>query len=189
MQVTAAEQASIVAVEGQLVYVSDEDRFYVYDGSAWVRVGWGATSTGRTGWAGRRVANQSIATTTITSISWDTEDFDSDGFLTPTNATLTIPTGLAGIYMLTASVEWQSDPIDAGEAVGLWVQWEISGASQITYTESLDGNIVAIGGILHQGITAMKALSAADTITVRVYQRTAGSVNLKANCSLYRIGV
>lgn len=55
MQVTAAEKASIVAVEGQQCYVTDEDRYYAYDGTAWVMYGapgawvsWTPTWTGLT---------------------------------------------------------------------------------------------------------------------------------------------
>lgn len=55
MQVTAAEKASIVAVEGQICYVTDEDRYYAYTGSAWVMYGtplgwvsWSPTWTGLT---------------------------------------------------------------------------------------------------------------------------------------------
>ena len=55
MQVTAAEKALIVAVEGQQCYVTDEDRYYAYTGSAWVMYGtplgwvsWTPTWTGLT---------------------------------------------------------------------------------------------------------------------------------------------
>lgn len=55
MQVTAAEQASIVGVEGQQCYVTDEDRYYAYTGAAWVMYGtplgwvsWTPTWTGLT---------------------------------------------------------------------------------------------------------------------------------------------
>jgi hypothetical protein len=55
MRVTAAEVASIVAVEGQLIYVTDEDRYKAYNGSAWVMYGtplgwvsWTPTWTGLT---------------------------------------------------------------------------------------------------------------------------------------------
>jgi len=55
MQVTAAEKASIVPVDGQMCFVTDEDRYYAYNGTAWVMYGtplgwvsWTPTWTGLT---------------------------------------------------------------------------------------------------------------------------------------------
>jgi len=49
----------------------------------------------------RRAANQSINNTTDTAISWDTEDLDTDGFITTPSTTITIPAGLDGRYAIT----------------------------------------------------------------------------------------
>jgi hypothetical protein len=49
----------------------------------------------------RRAAVQSIASGSPTAISWDTEDEDLGGFITVTSTTVTIPTGLGGIYAIT----------------------------------------------------------------------------------------
>src|SRR6266508_3372086 len=49
----------------------------------------------------RRVANQSIANITPTSISWDQEDLDTDGFITTPSTTITIPAGLDGRSAIT----------------------------------------------------------------------------------------
>ncbi len=49
----------------------------------------------------RRVANQSIANITPTSISWDQEDLDTDGFITTPSTTITIPAGLDGRFAIT----------------------------------------------------------------------------------------
>ena len=52
----------------------------------------------------RRVANQSIANNSVVAIDWDTEDADAFGFITVTSGTLTVPAGLGGLYIVTASV-------------------------------------------------------------------------------------
>lgn len=190
MQVLASEVSSIVGVEGQLIYVSDEDRFKVYDGSAWVRVGWGATSTGRTGWKGRRVASQSISASTMTDISFDTEDFDSDGYLVPTAATFTIPTGLGGLYVASVSVTWASNPTQASTSASVAFHWTIGGVLQLTESESVNGNIYTSAGIAYQGVSAFKSVAAGDTLSVKVYNRSAGAVNVTCpQFELYRIGV
>lgn len=50
----------------------------------------------------RRAANQAFADVTVTDISWDTEDADSDGMLTPSSATFTLPS--AGPYSITVEM-------------------------------------------------------------------------------------
>ena len=49
----------------------------------------------------RRAANQSINNITPTSISWDQEDLDTDGFITSPSTTITIPAGLDGRFAIT----------------------------------------------------------------------------------------
>src|SRR6266540_276541 len=49
----------------------------------------------------RRVANQSINNITPTSITWDQEDLDTDGFITSPSTTVTIPAGLDGRFAIT----------------------------------------------------------------------------------------
>jgi hypothetical protein len=66
-------------------------------------------SSTRRGGQWRRVAVQSIPNTTLTPISWDTEDFDSDNFLTPnatTGINASIPVGLTGTWAVTAQVTY-----------------------------------------------------------------------------------
>ena len=58
----------------------------------------------RKGFKIRRVANQAITTATLTAVSFDTEDSDTDAFGAVTATTYTIPTGLDGLYAITANV-------------------------------------------------------------------------------------
>jgi hypothetical protein len=190
MQVTAAERASITAVEGQLVYVSDEDRFYVYNGSAWVRVGWGATTTGRTGCAVKRTANQSIASSaTRAEISFDGEDFDSDGFFTATSTDITIPTGLGGIYAVQFQVTWASSPgtsaLTRARIIpnGATSYNVIDGDASVYQVYNYGGTNVVTGG------SGTWVFGAGDKITLTVAQGSGGAINVTATMSIYRIGV
>lgn len=81
---------------GWHVYETDTGKVRLWTGAGW------AVITGRTGGSWRRVAFQSIPNTTPTAISWDTEDADTDGFLSPSSTTATIPAGLGGVYAVTA---------------------------------------------------------------------------------------
>jgi len=65
-----------------------------------VLLGYNLAST-RVGCRLRRVANQSITNITGTSITWDTEDEDTDGFIAVPSTTITIPTGKDGTYTIT----------------------------------------------------------------------------------------
>lgn len=72
-----------------------------------------ADDLGRCGLVARRVAVQAFATGVAGGIAWDTEDFDSDNFLTPTSGIIVIP--FAGVYTITAHV-------DNGASTGLVFQ-------------------------------------------------------------------
>lgn len=161
--------------EGMVIYETDTDRVLIYDGSAWIRTGW-STSAGRTGCALRRAANQSISTgTSYTNITWDTEDADTDGFISVSSTTVTIPSGLGGLYLVRFTV-------DAGLP-----------------TNGSAGKVrIVAGGVTHsQGYGAYDAggglaitvpLAAADTITCGMAQNVGGSANATARLWVYRIG-
>lgn len=190
MQVTAAERASITAVEGQLCYVTDEDRFYVYNGSAWVRVGWGSTTTGRTGCAVKRTANQSIPSQVArTEISFDGEDFDSDGFFAPTSTDITIPANLAGLYAVWFRVQWATSP---GTTSLTRARIIPSGATSYTTIDGDASNyqVYTYGGSLPvTGGGAVLALGVGDVVSLTVGQGSGGAINVTAQMSVYRIGV
>ena len=56
-------------------------------------------------------ANISLANNTTVTLTWDQEDFDTDGFhSTSTNTSrITIPAGLAGKYLVTSKVQYTSN--------------------------------------------------------------------------------
>lgn len=56
----------------------------------------------RCGVKARRNANQTLAATALTVISFDLEDEDTNGFFAPPSTNLTVPAGKAGVYSITA---------------------------------------------------------------------------------------
>lgn len=57
----------------------------------------------------RRTTNQAIGNGTTTAVSFDTEDYDTDGFFAGGNPTrLTIPSGLGGTYIVSGVFWWQT---------------------------------------------------------------------------------
>jgi len=170
----AARDAALTTVkaEGMTCKLLDENREYTYDGAAWQRTGWWA-STGRTGVTALRNAAQSIASDTTTAISWDAETGDSDGFLTPTSTTVTIPSGLGGLYAITARVV---------ASVGLTGVAITAGG--IAYSVFVDN---AIGDTHAYSLTM--PLNAADTIQFSVRHITGSPTNVTGAMFVYRIGL
>lgn len=136
----------------------------------------------------RRAAVQSISNNTVTSISWDTEDEDTGGFITVTGATIVIPAGNAdGEYDITLWVNAQS--VEATfHATRNYIDLGITAAAAgipASFRQKIDSvedqatvtacNIPLVGG---------------DTVTGRYFQDSGSSQNVTAAwISCYRKGV
>lgn len=178
---TSARDSAISApVDGMICYITGEDRFYSYDGSTWVRTAWNG-STGRTQVLLRRAANQSVSDATVTAISWDTEDSDTDGFITATSSTLTVPSGLGGLYSVTVCLTGAANPGAAGFAA-------INPSSATGLRFSLGGGNAVGAWQASVGATWVGPLAAAETLTVTVYQDSGGASNYTGYLRVYRIG-
>lgn len=58
----------------------------------------------------RRVATQSFAGGTASYVTWDTEDVDSNGFISVSSDTITIPGGATGVYAIGYTLSLNSAP-------------------------------------------------------------------------------
>jgi hypothetical protein len=128
----------------------------------------------RRGFKLQRAANLSIANNTLTTVTWDTEIVDSDGFFSAPGTTVTVPTGLTGVYGITLQVSW-------GASVG---------------TAAFFG--LTMGGVTYRlpcinetafGMTIVGDLTATNTITGSVYQLSGGAVNMTGYLLGYRLGL
>lgn len=177
---TSARDSAITApVDGMVCYITGEDRFYSYDGSTWTRTAWNS-STGRTQVLLRRVANQSVSNTTVTDISWDTEDSDTDGFITATSATLTVPSGLGGLYTCQVGIASSADPGASG-----FILIQPGTASGVRYSF---GGGAGAGAYPNAGAAWTGPLAATETLKVSVYQASGGASNITGYLRLYRLG-
>lgn len=121
----------------------------------------------RKGFKIRRAATQSITTATTTAVSFDTEDSDTDAFGAVTATTYTIPTGLDGVYGITAQVTFSTS------ATGTQPFMRII-AGGISY----DSSVALATGIGSNSIIV--PLAATNTIGVSVFQNSGGSINVTA---------
>ncbi len=100
---SAAARTSAVTSpqEGNMSYLKDTNSLEYYSGSAWTAVAGGSTPT-FVGVALSDANQQTIANNTITVLTWDTEQFDTDAFHSTSSNTgrITIPAGKNGKYLL-----------------------------------------------------------------------------------------
>lgn len=97
-----------------------------------------------------------------TTLTWDTETLDSDGFHDAGQpARITIPAGMGGYYIVSVAIRWQSN---AGGSRSLWVEDDTGAA--------LGREMVAPSGgtFTNQTLTFAAPLVAGDWIIARAYQ-------------------
>ena len=115
-------------------------------------------------------ASQSIATNTGTDLTFNSENFDTDGFHdTSTNtARITIPTGKGGKYAINAHVEWATNAVGTRN-IYIYKNNTSSLASQFQSAQASD---------MGMEVNTIASLAAGDYITLQVYQTSGGSLNV-----------
>lgn len=159
---------------GQMIAEMDTGRILTWDGSSWIRLSYFKVA-GRTAWEGRRAAAvQSIPNNSGTNILWDTEDFDSDGFITPTSANVVIPTGLTGFYSLNSFLQWGAS---GAYTAGLVF---VIGSTQMPY---LEANTYGASS----GAIALR-MAAGVTLNVQAFQTSGAAMNMTGSLNVTRLG-
>lgn len=136
----------------------------------------------RMGFRARRVASQAIASGGSNAISWDTEDQDTDGFITVTGTTATIPTGCDGVYAVMARMALSGSPGTGRALLEIVVTSSLAGVTNDYRIGSVNPN--ESGRLV---MTAVLPLAAADSFVVNAVQTSGGSLNLGALLCCYRM--
>lgn len=129
--------------------------------------------TARMGGTWRRAANQAIPTAVGTTISWDTEDDDTNAFAVVPFTTLTIPAGCGGVYAVNG------------------VAWTGSGSSGVvrlvasTYPNPFSAPTNPFDAWASVGFVGL--LPAGSTISFAVQQGGGTTIQTTGKLSLYRI--
>ncbi len=165
------------ATEGLTIIETDKDRVKVHDGAAFQRVGW-FSATGRTGGEWRRTAGLTANNATNTPVTWTTEDVDSDGFLTPTSATFTVPAGLGGLYIAQCALAQSA-------AAGGRTFVDITPSTGTAYLAR--SSVVA--GEFACSVTGFFALPAAATLTCNFFQTSGAAMTITGSFVVYRLGL
>jgi hypothetical protein len=108
-----------------------------------------------------------------TTITWTTEGLDTHGFLTPTSGTVTIPTGMGGLYAITAQ-------LDAAAPLGGRCYAQITAAGRIYRTPftSPGEDLAAVAVTL--------PLASGDTISVAMYHASGSTIAFTGALDVYR---
>jgi hypothetical protein len=151
--------------------VGSNNQVLTADSSTATGLKWATPASGGTTFVGASVyksGNQSIANNTTTTITWDSEDFDTNAFHdnSTNNSRMTIPVGYAGKYSITGLVSWGSSAtgyrlveiFKNGATAGF--MW--SGAMSAYYA-------VAVIKILN--------LAEGDYVEIKGYQNSGGNLN------------
>ena len=147
--------------EGMHAYNSDDDELWYYDGS-----GWRLVSPTLYGCSLTRATDQTVTAGATDNVDWTAEVYDQGGFVAVTSDTITIPSGLGGVYSITTKFENTSSRVTN-------FHLKVNGSTVITSDQT----------------TWVGALAASDTVVVEV---TAGSgfgdPTVQGSIEMYRIG-
>ena len=153
--------------EGQVIYETDTDLTYVYNGSSWV------PTTAHNLAAGVRLTADMTTTTNADSvITWSSASYDNNTmFSAGTPNRLTVKT--AGIYVCTATIAWASN--STGERIS-WFQ--LNGSSAARWGNRRGGAWST--GPTEYSICAQISCAANDYIQVGFWQASGGNLALSS---------
>ena len=140
----------------------------------------------RIGGRWRRSTQTPIASGSQTSINWNIEDEDTDGFLSIASTTITIPAGLGGLYVITAKTEWDSALGAAGAAIRNLVII-VPTSTIANFASQFRNNVDAADALNYAAVTI--PLLGGDSFTVDVFQTSGVNHSVTAWLTCYRVGV
>lgn len=125
-------------------------------------------------------AAQEIPDSTKTALSWNTETFDTNDFRNASYPTeIVIPLGLAGIYWVYGSVQWESD--------GTGVRYITIEKNLIEMCRHYQPTIT--GGSLTQYIAQTFSCLAGDSLIMHAYQSSGGALDVERTVYTPHFGV
>jgi hypothetical protein len=120
---------------------------------------------------------QSTSNNTLTTMTWDSENFDTDGFHdnATNNSRITIPAGKGGKYLFTGIINWNSNASGYRE-VRLTKNGTAQSYANIAATPTGEAGTV---------ITTILDCIATDYVEIKVEQSSGGSLDVK-NYSIFQ---
>ncbi len=134
------------------------------------------TGSGGEGASVTKGSAQSIADTTLTAITFDTEEFDTDDLHSTSVNTERITIPATGVYLVTAGVQWAS-----GTTGFRYMNIELNGTTNLAE----DRRNGVSGQETEQTVSRIYSFTAGDYVVLNVYQNSAGSVNISSGAQTF----
>lgn len=132
----------------------------------------------------RQATTMSFPSGATTTVVFDTESADTDGFGTATSSFLTVPAGAAGVYVVYAQLYGSSVALANSNIRPMLV---VNGSDE---REMPAGSYGSSGGSGIQASTTIPfALAVGNTLRINVFNNTGSTFTAKANLTLYRISL
>ena len=143
------------------------------------KVKWATPSSGGVTFAGCSVyksGNQSITSATKTTLTFDSEKYDTDGYHdnTTNNSRITIPSGKAGYYLITSRVEFSNNATGSRSVF-------IAKNGSVSDIAVFDRSIVSNVEYETVVVTTVANCAVADYFEVKVYQGSGSALNVIAD--------
>jgi hypothetical protein len=124
-------------------------------------------------------STQAVANTTATKIIFNDEDYDTDSAYDTSNGRFTVPTGKAGKYVFTCSVQAP----DMTDGKYMWVRWYVNGSNTKTIGGTVryqgwTSNFASSSANLNMSAVCQIDLSAGDYVELYMYHNRGSSFNL-----------
>lgn len=115
----------------------------------------------------RKSSNQNIPSASTTEIIFDTEDEDSASAYNPVTGVFTVPTGYAGFYIITATIDLNNSSV-VGQRT-LFVNKTGTDVQVLRYDAT-----PLVTTLVYTGLTGLQ-LADNDTVTIRLLQNSGGN--------------
>lgn len=134
-----------------------------------------------------RTTDYSINNATVTTIDYNSELYDTDGFHdnTTNSSRLTVPSGKAGYYYVFLHTTF--DDTSTTGSRSCYIYKNVSG-SETSYVFGGSGNPINQGDI-HQVQSIIAYLGVGDYVYSRAYQTSGGALNMLGNSQQCRFGM
>jgi hypothetical protein len=135
---------------------------------------WATPASGTASFVGcslTKTANQSTSNVTLTTVTWDSELFDTSGFHdnSTNNSRITIPSGKAGKYLFIATINWNNSA--SGYREGRFTQ-NGTAKTYFNFAATPTGEAATVGHMILD-------CAVGDYVEIKVEQSTGGSLDMK----------
>ena len=139
------------------------------------KIKWAAPAAGSTaaGCSLTKSGNQTLSNATATAVSFDGENFDTDGYHdnSTNNSRITIPTGKGGKYVVSARATFASNTTDQRR-----IQFRVNGSA--TAIDLFTTSTGVAGEPFGMQTTRFLSLNAGDYVEMFAYQASGGNLTL-----------